>query len=66
VTNEPCRERRELDLTLLEGEQDHGNAGDHARYYREKTGMRTREELGRIRRFYREFEDWLATVRGQL
>jgi hypothetical protein len=65
VTNEPCRDRRERDLTPLDGEQDHGDAGDHARYYGEKTGMRTPEERERIRRFYREFEDWLATVREQ-
>jgi hypothetical protein len=64
-TNEPCRERRECDLTSLDGEQDHGDAGNYARYYREKTGMRTPEELGRIRRFYTEFEEWLVTVREQ-
>jgi hypothetical protein len=65
VTNEPCRDRRERDLTPLNGEQDHGDAKDPDRYYHEMTGMRTPEELERIRRFYREFEDWLATVREQ-
>jgi hypothetical protein len=63
ATNEPCRDVHERDLAPLYGEQDHGNAEDHARYYREKTGMRTAEEVKRICRFYQEFDAWLESVR---
>lgn len=63
MTNEPCRNGRDRDLNPLDGEQDHGDAETHVRYYREKTGMRTPEEMGRIRRFYQEFEAWLQEIR---
>jgi hypothetical protein len=63
MTNESCRNGRERDLNPLDGEQDPGDAEDHVRYYREKTGMRTPEEMGRIRRFYREFDAWLQEIR---
>ncbi len=63
ATNEPCRTRSGRALTPLEGEKDHGDAGVHARYYRGKTGLRTSEEIERIRRFNREFDRWLQTIR---
>jgi hypothetical protein len=65
VTNEPYRNGRARDLNPLDGEQDHGDAGEYGRYYRERTGMRTPEELERIRRFYREFDRWLVSIRKQ-
>jgi hypothetical protein len=63
ATNEPYRNSREQELNPHDGEQDHGDAEDHVRYYREKTGMRTVEELERIRRFYQEFNAWLRKIR---
>ena len=64
-TNELCRERTEPDFNPCDGEQDHRDAGDNVRYYRRKTGMRTPEEIERIRRFYQEFDVWLQEVREQ-
>jgi hypothetical protein len=64
-TNEPCRNSSEKKMTPLNGEKDRGDAEDHARHYREKTGMRTEEEIMQIRRFYREFDAWLVKIRGQ-
>jgi transglutaminase-like putative cysteine protease len=63
ATNEPCRNDHERDLTPCDGELDHWDAGEHARYYREKIGVRTPEELERIRRFYQEFDKWLRDIR---
>jgi transglutaminase-like putative cysteine protease len=56
ATNEPYRDRREQELNPCDGEQDHGDAGDHARYYRGETSVRTMDEIERIRRFNREFD----------
>jgi hypothetical protein len=64
VTNGPSCNRGEQELNPHEGEQDRMDTEDHARYYREKTGIRTPEEHDRIRRFYREFDAWLVKVRG--
>jgi hypothetical protein len=63
ATNEPCCDDRERELTPLDGELDHGDEEDHARYYREKTGMRTPEEMERIRRFFYGFDAWLVAIR---
>lgn len=63
ATNEPCRGPRDAQFNSLDGEEDHGDAEDHVRYYRGKTGMRTLEDIERIRRFHREFDSWLEPVR---
>jgi hypothetical protein len=63
ATNEPSRNSCEQDLNPLEGEQDHGDVGAHARYYRRKTGMRTADEIERIRRFYQKLDRWLQEIR---
>jgi hypothetical protein len=63
ATNEPCREPRDARFNPLDGEQDHGDAEDHVRYYREKTGMRTLDDVERIHSFYRKFDAWLETIR---
>lgn len=63
ATNEPCRNPRDVRFNPLDGEQDHGAAEDHIRYDREKTRIRTQEEIERIHRFYPEFDAWLETVR---
>jgi transglutaminase-like putative cysteine protease len=48
----------------LDGEQDHGDEDAHAAFYHRKVRMRTPEEIGRIARFYPEFDAWLERVRG--
>jgi len=63
ATSEPCRNGSERDLNRLNGVQDHGNAEDHVRYYHEKTGMRSADEIARICRFYQEFDVWLQEIR---
>jgi hypothetical protein len=63
ATNEPCLDRQDARFNPLDGEKDHGDAQDQVRYYREKAGMRTQEDIDRIRRFYRMFDTWLETVR---
>jgi hypothetical protein len=63
ATNELCRDSRERDLNPLDGEQDHGDVKDHVRYYHGKTGMRSADEIERIRRFYQEFDAWLREIR---
>jgi transglutaminase-like putative cysteine protease len=65
ATNEPCRGSTEKELNPLDGERDYGDAEDHAQDYRGKTGMRTDEEIGQIRRFYQEFDAWLVSIRKQ-
>jgi hypothetical protein len=63
ATTEPYRNGPDQQLNQSDGEQDHGDADAHARYYRGKTGMRTAEEIERIRRFNREFDVWLQEIR---
>ena len=45
ATNEPYRNGRERELNPCDGEEDHEEAGAHARYYRKKTGTRTADEI---------------------
>jgi hypothetical protein len=63
ATNEPRRDSNERDLNPCNGGQDLGDADDHARYYREKTGVRTEDDIERIRRFNHEFDKWLQEIR---
>jgi hypothetical protein len=63
ATNQSCRNHREQDLNPLYGEPDYGDAGAHARYYRGKIGVRTADEIERIRRFYLQFDEWLQQLR---
>jgi hypothetical protein len=63
ATNQPFRNRREQDMKLINGEQDYNDAGAHARHYRGKTGMKTADEIERIRRFYLLFDEWLQEIR---
>ncbi len=63
VTNEPCRQGGGGGLNPLDGELDHMDREDRARYYREKTGLRTPEEIHRIREFFEKFDRWLETLR---
>jgi hypothetical protein len=63
ATNQPCRNRREQDLNPLDGEPDYSDARVYARYYRGKAGIRTPDEIERIRRFYLQFDEWLQEIR---
>lgn len=63
ATNQPFRNRREQDMNPIDEEEDYGDARIHARYYRGKTGMRTVDEVERIRRFYLQFDEWLQEIR---
>ena len=63
ATDEPYKQRHEQDLNPLDGEEDLGDARECARHYREKTGIRTADEIKRIRRFYQEFDAWLQEIR---
>jgi hypothetical protein len=63
VTNGPFRDHGDPELNPCDCEQDHRGTGEHARYYRRKTGIRTPEEIERNRRFYQEFDRWLHEVR---
>jgi hypothetical protein len=63
VTSESGGNRREQELEPLDGEQDNRDAEEYRRYYRNKTGMRTQEEIERIHQFYREFDVWLESIR---
>jgi hypothetical protein len=63
-TNEPCRGNEEKALNPLDGEKNYWDEEDRARYDRGRILMRTAEDMDRIGRFYREFEEWLERVRS--
>ena len=63
VTNEPCRGKDEAELQPVNGEKNHWEEGDRARYYSEKVSLRSSDEVERIRLFSTEFSNWLETVR---
>ncbi|MCK9581802.1 MAG: transglutaminase family protein [Methanoregula sp.] len=63
ATNEPCRDGHDAEFNPLDGENDYGDVEDHARFYRQKIGMRTAEDIDRIRVFYQKFDIWLETLR---
>jgi len=65
LTNEPCRAKGEAELCPIDGEKDHWDVVDRARYYREKVSVRTPDEVERIKKFYRDFDTWLVDVRQQ-
>ncbi len=62
-TSEPCRGKDEAALNPLDGEKNHWEETDRARYYSEKISLRSSEETGRVRQFSREFSSWLESVR---
>ena len=63
LTNEPCRAKGEDELYPIDGEKDHWDVENQVRYYREKVAVSTPDEVKRLARFYREFDDWLDDVR---
>jgi transglutaminase-like putative cysteine protease len=64
ATNEPCLTRDEKQFSPLDGERDHGDAGE-AHSYRGKAVPRTPDDLRRIARFYPVFDAWLESLREQ-
>jgi len=63
LTHEPCRVQDEAEPCPIDGEKDHWLVENRAHYYREKVGSRTPDEMMRIARFYKKFDEWLAYVR---
>ena len=64
LKNRQCGEEGEAEeLCPVEGEKNHWQAEDQARYYREKFAGRTPENVMRMAQFFRDFESWLVRVR---
>jgi hypothetical protein len=64
ATDEAGRGGHEAEFIPLDGKQDHEMATDRARFCREKETIRMPEKIERVRRFHREFESWLVSLRG--
>jgi hypothetical protein len=65
LKNEPSKVKKNPGLCPTEGEKDHWDSEDQARYYCEMIAERTPDEVEQIVLFYRDFEDWLVEVRQQ-
>ncbi len=62
-TDQPCSALNGDMPNLPDGEKDHWQMEDRACYYTEKVELRTGDEMMRIARFYKEFDEWLVDVR---
>jgi hypothetical protein len=63
--NDPCSVNGESELGPIDGEKDHWDGEDQARYYREKVFVRIPDEVEQIVRFNHDFNAWLDDVRQQ-
>jgi len=63
--NDPCRAQNEAELCPIDGEKDHWQVEDRARYYREKVAVRTPDEVTRTVQFFHGFDAWLVNVRKE-
>jgi len=63
--NDRCSINGESELYPIDGEKDHWDGEDQARYYREKVSARTPDESEEIMRFNHDFDAWLDDVRQQ-
>ncbi len=63
ATNEPCRGKDEAVLKSVDGEKNHWQEEDRARYYSHVVSLRSPDEIERNHRFSRVFSSWLETVR---
>jgi hypothetical protein len=61
--NEPYRGKYEAALKSVDGEKNHWEETDRARYYADKVALRSSGEVERLRLFSMEFSSWLETVR---
>ncbi|MFA5214346.1 MAG: hypothetical protein WC406_13500 [Methanoregula sp.] len=64
LINEPYRDNDEVELFPVDGEKDHWEAEDRARYYRERVSTRTPEDMERVATFVAGLDAWLETVRA--
>ena len=62
---EPCKGNGCTERCATDGEKNHWDVRDRARYYREKVAVRSPADGERIRRFNRDFDAWLVGVRQQ-
>lgn len=65
LKNVPYRAKGENKLCPIDGEKNHWDVVDRARYYQEKVSVRSTDEVERIQRFYRDFDSWLVDVRKE-
>jgi hypothetical protein len=65
LKNEQYRAKGETELCPIDGEKNHWDVVDRARYYREKVAVLTPDGVERITRFNRDFDAWLVDVRQQ-
>jgi len=63
LTHESRHAQDEAEPSPIDREKDHWLVEDRARYYCEKVGSRTPDEMMRIARFHKKFDEWLADVR---
>jgi hypothetical protein len=63
AANEPFRTSNEKELRPCEGEENHADPEARERYYRDRVGKRTPDEIQKVHRFNREFDSWLETLR---
>lgn len=63
-TSEPCRDNCVRDLNSLDGEQNYRDQAGQFRYFSQRTGKRSPEEIDKIARFYPAFESWLESLRA--
>jgi len=55
----------DAELCAADGEKNHWDEADRARYYSEKVAVRTLDEIKQIKQFNRYFDAWLVDVRLQ-
>jgi hypothetical protein len=65
LKRDSCIRNEDGGLCATDGEKNHWDAVDQARYNRQKMVVRTMDEMERIRRFNNDFDAWLAEVRQQ-
>jgi hypothetical protein len=63
MTHVPCRLKDEDELCPFDGEKNHWQAENQARYYREMAAVCKYDDIIRIAQFYRDFDMWLDNVR---
>jgi hypothetical protein len=65
LENVPCRSGGETVHRSVDGEKNHWDVEDQARYYHEKVAVRTPDEVIQKAEFYRKFEEWMVEIRQQ-
>lgn len=65
LTNELCRAQNKAELCPIDGEKNHWQVEERARYYREKVSVHSPDEVTRISQFFRGFDAWFVNVRNE-